>query len=499
MHKDITPVINNYKQIHDSIHGYINLSNIAVMIIDTAEFQRMRRLKQLGSCCYIFHNAVHTRHEHSIGTYHVAGKLLDCIAKNTCPSEMHNYLADIPELKYYLAATYGDNKYILDDYIIELVKIGALCHDLGHGPFSHVFDDFFLPSVKKVLTPNDSHEVRSCIILEKIIKANKKLNKYISDNELSFIKNIINPSNAHSGFIYQIVSNNLNGLDVDKFDYIVRDSYVTGIQSSFNCQRLVEHVRVIDNVICYPEQSVGDIIELYTTRYKLHKNVYSHKSVIAAQFMIIELFKYLDKIINICDSVNNMDLFCKLTDDYILNCSTFFLQYNALLNKNQLIALSKADNIIKKLNSHDIYKHVATYVGKSYIDITRKDITVCAKSDILIYRNIIGFVSGNKNNPLNNIYVYNTKNLIKNNKLQSYNFIINNHYHVIPTNHQEYVTMIFYKHKKYKIVDLIKSEFNRFIAAHNTINNTNSNTNTTNNQPYPENYDLLLSECITDN
>src|SRR5207253_5636322 len=137
--------------------------------------------------------AVHTRHEHSIGTYFLAGRILDCISKNTDPLDIYQYFSEITELKQYFNDTYGENIYIFDEFIIELIKIAALCHDLGHGPFSHVFDDFFLPYVKKELSPNDHHEVRSGLLLEKIIKSNKKLSKIIGDNEINFMKNIINP------------------------------------------------------------------------------------------------------------------------------------------------------------------------------------------------------------------------------------------------------------------------------------------------------------------
>src|SRR5437868_6747560 len=99
--KKQTILIQNYKHIHDSIHGFIGVSNIAVMVIDTIEFQRLRHLKQLGSCCYVYHNAVHTRHEHSIGTYFLAGRILDCISKNTDPLDIYQYFLEITELKQY--------------------------------------------------------------------------------------------------------------------------------------------------------------------------------------------------------------------------------------------------------------------------------------------------------------------------------------------------------------------------------------------------------------
>lgn len=463
-------LIQNYKQIYDSIHGYIGVSNIAIMIIDTIEFQRLRKLKQLGSCCYVFQNAIHTRYEHSIGTYFLAGKILKCISANTNTIDIYQYLSEIHALKSYFNTTYGEKIFIIDEFIIELIKIAALCHDLGHGPFSHVFDDFFLPYVKKKSSPNDHHEVRSCLLLEKIIKSNKKLSKFIGNNEIQFMKNIINPEKHHTGFIYQIVSNSLNGLDVDKFDYIARDSYVTGIQSKFNCQRLIDHVRIIDNNICYPEQSIGDIIELYSTRYKLHKTVYTHKSVISAQYMIIEIFKYLDKIINLSDSVNDMDKFCKMTDEYILTCTITLLQPFIVLPKQQIYAISRAETILTKLNAHQIYPHVITYVNDTKLDINRKQFVSGVNSDILIYRNTIGFVSGNKKNPLDNIFVFKTKDLYKSEILTCRIIDVNEYSYLIPKNHQEHIIMVFYKHKNHKIISALQTEFNQIVKSINVIN-----------------------------
>lgn len=456
-------IVHNYKQIHDSIHGYINLSNIMVWVIDSRQFQRLRKLKQLGSCCYVFHNAVHTRHEHSIGTAYLAGRLLECIQRTTNPIDIAQYLSNIKELKPYYDKKYNGKIHVLDDYIVELIKIAALCHDLGHGPFSHVFDDFFLPYIKKDLDMNDHHEYRSCLLLEQIIKENKKLSKIVSENELQFMKNLINPEKEHQGFIYQIVSNTLNGLDVDKYDYIARDSYVTGLQSNFNCQRLVDSVRVINNDICYQEQAIGDIIELFNIRYKLHKTVYSHKAVISAQYMIVEIFKYLDKLIGLSESVKDMDKFITMTDEFIMTSPHLLSSPSFNLPKNLSNSLQKAKNIISRMESHQLYSHVDTYISNHKIDVTKKQFKNGVMSDILIYRNIIGFVSGNKQNPLDNIYVFKTKDLNKNEPLTRTKINVKAYSLMISSNHQEHLTMIFYKQKNPKIVKLINEEFRQLI------------------------------------
>lgn len=454
-------IIKEYKVIHDCVHGYIQLSNMVVSVMDSKEFQRLRKLKQLGTCYFVFQNAVHTRFEHSIGTSYLAGKLMDRIVEIIQPNEIDEYMSKITELSDYYKNNYGDNKYCIDKYIIELVKIAALCHDLGHGPFSHVFDDYL---EKQGHNPLYMHENRSCLLLEKIIVENNFLASMISKNEIKFMQNLINPKEVNKGFIYQIVSNYLNGLDVDKYDYLDRDSQILSI-GSFKSQRLIDQIRIINNNICYPEQSVNDILELYNTRYNLHKTVYGHKSVRATQYMITEIFEYLDKVIGITESVNDMNYFCKLTDEYILCCHNILLSKSCLLNDSELNKIQKAKHIIDMLDRHEMYKHVETYIDDHKFSITAEMIDPLNVDDIIITNSKIGFVSGSKDNPLDSIFVYKTKSLDNLEELKAFKIDIHKYSLLIPNNYQEYVTMIFCKSKdkdyisklREKIAHLMKS------------------------------------------
>ena len=132
----------------------------------------MRYLHQLGTCHYVFPTASHTRFEHSIGTYHLAGKVLDIIKTNSNP----DFIDDSIKKNIYLQSYYELNnldKNLLDPYICELIKIAALCHDIGHGPFSHVYDDIFLKNFN--YHPSHIHEYRSCMIIKHIINKNDTL------------------------------------------------------------------------------------------------------------------------------------------------------------------------------------------------------------------------------------------------------------------------------------------------------------------------------------
>ena len=113
-------------EIYDIIHGNIVIDDIAKRIIDTEEFQRLRNIKQLGCCNFVFPGAVHTRFEHSIGVYHLAKKYIDLLNVN--------------------------NQYFTKRER-ECISVAGLIHDIGHGPYSHLFDDLF---------PTDkNHEYRS--------------------------------------------------------------------------------------------------------------------------------------------------------------------------------------------------------------------------------------------------------------------------------------------------------------------------------------------------
>ncbi len=462
-------LITEYKYIHDNIHGYIPISNYAHYIINSEQFQRLRKIKQLGTCIYAFPNALHNRFIHSIGTYYLAGRILTCIMKNTQAGDIDEYLRSIDELQNYYHKRYNGHIYILDEYICELIKIAALCHDIGHGPFSHVFDDCFIPKVKKSSHIHDTHEERSKILLDIIIKKNDILSKIISQDDIEFMKNIINPTKNNKGFIYQIVSNSLNGLDIDKFDYIARDSYMLGLKSGFDHSGLIDHVKIIKNNITYPERVIYEIKKLYDTRYSLHKQIYNHKMVISSQLMIIELFEILDPILNLSKSVENMNDFCKLTDEYIFDCIDHkFELYKKLVeydNKylESIEILKKASLLVNRINNHDMYKFIGYHVSNQKIVLTKEDYYKLSSFDssymdkIIIHQTKIGFVSGDKENPLENIYTYSSKLFGTNDSaIESTKMSINDITLITPKIYQEYITMIFCKNNDEEDIEKIK-------------------------------------------
>ena len=466
----MTQLIQKHKRIYDIIHGDIHISNYACAIIDSPYFQRLRYLHQLGVCYFVFPNGDHSRFEHSIGTYYLAGKILDVIKQNTDKTKLDLWLRDINMLNYYWKDEYMERT--LDDKLCELIKIAALCHDLGHGPFSHIFDDVFLPSVIEPYPCTNekvsivkykenkfiNHEYRSGIILKWIINEDKLLRENINLHDLEFINNLINPNENNNGFIYQIVSNSLNGLDVDKYDYLARDIKLLGKDMHFDYLRLISEIQIIDNIICYPKQIYYEIVNLFHTRYQLHKMIYNHKAVIAVQLMITEIMKKLDNIMDIGLSIRyeSVHQFCQLTDTYLLNTLEFIVNPPEILGEMLFTYFKKVeddegnsyDNILsdayelyQRIKERKLYKLIFSKTSDGPIEYDEK---YDNKELYEVYHNKIGYVSGNKGNPLDDIYFYNTKD-IQNGEYKKFKINKEDVSKLIPNVYQEHILMIYEK------------------------------------------------------
>lgn len=437
----------------DIIHDSIELSPIAKVIIDTPIFQRLRYLHQLGVCYLIFPNANNNRFEHSVGTYHLAGMLLERLVKNSNNREINKALMEVKFIREYLLSHFefddteenirtleNLNTCLMDDYLIELIKIAGLIHDIGHGPFSHLFDEW-IHLINKDNELDGSvmleHEERSVLLFHKIITDEKikfaddeyNMSDFINDAAFDFIAELINPTNTTPiNFVFQIISNSLNGLDVDKLDYLCRDSFYLGSGNPYDLMRVISHVQVIGGNICFPEKISYDIYKVFRSRYDLHKQFYTHKTTVCIEHMIRDILHNLDQILNISSTIKNnrLDKFIELTDTTILDTAKILKEYQPIyqLYKKQIDTIQK---IINKINTRDIYKCVYSETFQTDEIITNEEIFNKFKSTVepqgidtewlnlnspklKIVKLKIGLLGGNKSHPLDTVYFYNGNN-----------------------------------------------------------------------------------------
>eukprot|EP00117_Sycon_ciliatum_P003898 scpid93023/ scgid8498/ SAM domain and HD domain-containing protein 1; Dendritic cell-derived IFNG-induced protein; Monocyte protein 5 len=274
------------KVFNDPVHGHIELDSLLMRIIDTPQFQRLRDIKQLGGAYFVFPGASHNRFEHSIGVSHLAGCLVGKLRQRQ------------PSLK-------------INDVDVLCVKLAGLCHDLGHGPFSHMFDAQFIPMVDS--QSDWRHEDASVNMLRHMIEVNELQQAFfergISEQDVIFIEEMIaGPQHGQDSdrdwkyegrgkdksFLYEIIANKRTGIDVDKWDYFARDCHHLGIANMFDYRRFMQFARVIEVEktlrICTRDKEVGNLYDMFHTRDALHRRAYQHKTSNIIETMICEAF-----------------------------------------------------------------------------------------------------------------------------------------------------------------------------------------------------------------
>ncbi|KAH8105417.1 hypothetical protein BXZ70DRAFT_887582 [Cristinia sonorae] len=310
------------RRFRDPLYSYMTFGQRVCSIIDTKHFQRLRRVKQLGTTYYVWPTACHNRFEHCLGVAHLAQTLAEQLQKSQ------------PELG-------------ITDEEVDCVAIAGLCHDLGHGPWSHVWDGLFIPQA--IPGSKWQHEHASEMMFDDLVQE-YAIN--ISEDEITFVKALIagDPTRCKfevKPYLFEIVANKRNGLDVDKFDYIARDSQAVGGPNISELTRLIYSARVIDDQICYNIKDVNQVYQVCYTRFSLHKDIYNHKTAKAIEYMIIDGLLAAEPVMKIAERIKDPKLFIHLSDNI-----------KDTIEETTDPRLEAARDIFARIASRDLYKMV---------------------------------------------------------------------------------------------------------------------------------------------
>ncbi|MDN5343608.1 HD domain-containing protein [Oceanotoga sp. DSM 15011] len=351
-----------YKVSRDPIHSEIFLYPLEIVITDTPSMQRLRYLSQLAGAEYVYPSATHTRFGHSLGVMHLSG----LYAKHLYPENHSKY---------------------------RVLRIAGLVHDIGHGPYSHQFDDI----VYKKMGYKDGHdEFRERIIKGKLIEDIKKgfynindhrtKNDFYKDLSLTIKKevcddNIDEALNELMNLVIEVFEGENTGsvdfnivqgpLGADRLDFVLRDSYYAGTRhfGTGAVDRLIRNSGMHNNgKIVYSIKVIDDIYTSLFSRFMMYKNVYFHKTSRAADQMLQEVLKVAYDVLDLKERVETPEKFVKLTDSSIINELEFLYdiiyekdRYDLTLNSNLMEKSNKifyAHEIIMRLKQRDLWKLV---------------------------------------------------------------------------------------------------------------------------------------------
>jgi len=266
----------NYLDIIDPIHDFIRVYEHELSIIDNPIFQRLRRIRQLSGAHLTYPAAQHTRFEHSLGVMHIA-------------SQASHALNEKGIIK-------------LDD--IEILRLSGLLHDIGHGPFSHLFEEII--QEKKI-----SHEDFGREII---------INSDIGDNlsKNGFDKKLVTKiafGDSKDQYMNEIVS---GALSADMMDYLLRDGYFTGAEhAKIDHKRITQSLDVHKKKLSLERSALYSFESMMHSRYQMFKAVYFHKTVRAAEVMLLEALRLSDDEFGF--TTFNLNEFVNLTDENVLS------------------------------------------------------------------------------------------------------------------------------------------------------------------------------------
>jgi HD superfamily phosphohydrolase len=234
------------KIINDPVYGFITIDDELInAVISHPYFQRLRRISQMAMANLVYPGAVHSRLHHALGAYHLMSNAL---------SELKNKGIEITAAEEQAA------------------KIAILLHDVGHGPFSHALEHDLVESMH--------HENLSLMII-------KELNKQF-DGKLGLALEIFTDS-YHKKFLFQLISGQL---DVDRLDYLTRDSFFTGVNEGvIGYDRIIKMLTVHNGELMVEEKSIYSIEKFLVARRLMYWQVYLHKTVLCAEQMLKRIIK----------------------------------------------------------------------------------------------------------------------------------------------------------------------------------------------------------------
>ncbi len=286
--------------IRDPVHGYVKVTEVERSIIDTPFVQRLRRVHQLAGSYLVYPGAVHTRFEHVIGAMHVAGQIATSLSAT---SELG------------------------EDCVQEL-RLAALLHDVGHGPFSHMFEEVL------ALKSKETHEDMSLRIVRETV-----IRDIIGEHGFSASKiSSLSVGRLEKGprFLNEVIA---GGLSADIMDYLLRDSYFTGVEyGKVDIQRVIDSMQVGDSHLVIDEAALPAFEALLLGRYEMFKAVYFHKTVRAAELMLVRSMQLADSTLGLTE-LSNLDRYLNLTDEVVLHSLTSLRPATAELREARQLAL----------------------------------------------------------------------------------------------------------------------------------------------------------------
>ena len=321
-------------EIRDPVHGYIRMTEAERELIDSPFLQRLRRIHQLAGSYVVYPGATHTRFEHVIGTMHVAGLIAESLVRHS-------------DLKS-------------DD--IQELRLAALLHDVGHGPFSHMYEEVLSQKGET------SHEdISQRVIVKTSVGDVLNKNGYspVKMSELA-----VGRSKSGQPFLNEAIAGSLSA---DMMDYLPRDSHFTGAEyGKVDTQRVIDSMHAVEGHLVIDDAALNAFEALILARYEMFKAVYFHRTVRAAELMLVRSMQLADDTLGLTD-LSDLDEYLGLTDEVLLHRLVTLKSMSAELKEARNLAIGFRDRRLVKCAFERLVQRKEKAVGKLFADEKARD------------------------------------------------------------------------------------------------------------------------------
>ncbi len=317
--------LSEMKVLRDPVHEYVRIVEPVIWnLLDTKEFQRLRRIHQLGGTYQVYHGAEHSRFSHSLGVYEIARRMIN----------------EIKDIKKHI--TYEEEQALL---------CAALLHDIGHGPYSHAFEQISMVH----------HEAMSIAI----IAGDTQVNQVLRQERESLPEEVISIlEHRHPNpILYQLVSAQL---DCDRMDYLLRDAFYTGVSyGKYDLERILRTMRIRDNKVVVKASGIAAVEDYIMARYQMYWQVYYHPTSRAFEILLLKLFKRLKEVYQ-----ENPDeikaivpyLIPFLDGQAVTVEQHLFLDEDTMLHGFKMLAKESTDQILRDLTRRVLERDLLKFV-----------------------------------------------------------------------------------------------------------------------------------------
>ena len=299
-------------KINDPIHGFIELSELEQEILNSEPFQRLRRIKQLSGAHYVYPTAEHNRFGHSLGAMYLAGLMGARL---------------LPHLN-------------LKKETLQEIRIAGMLHDIGHGPFSHVFEEALIEcrgwnhedATEWLIRESELGDMLEKSGIDKKRIANLVRGKYKNKSDI---------------ILGSLVAGQV---DADKMDYLLRDSFYCGVNYGLiDFHRLINSLEVSKDYLTYFDLAARGALEAFlVARYEMFLNVYYHKTVRSVEIMLVKMITAADSILNFTE-FSTPEEYLELDDESLI-------EKIRKIDPKESEEANEAVKLVQHLDSRILYK-----------------------------------------------------------------------------------------------------------------------------------------------